>query len=302
MIRSEELRFPLSWTDQYEPYITTTVFETVEPFRTFPDAQVQLSCRGSPLTTQGRWIHGPDENPLPAEFVEASVHLSNHSIRVSTMHYQGLNFTSSLLDISRNEGLLSAFDSFMITPTSFIIDPTNPEMECEEGQSLFEFQAHRTDDFRIWYFTNAISGETVNFATHHEIGLHTGAYFSLISTISDIARERGLGTSFGRNGDWIIHDCNIDELDSVLPVFRYGLSNNQTSNQFEISLSGKDYLRPYFPEIGFEESVPNACRVAVTSWSYHVPLYVGSPLFRKYAVSFDKATNTGKICKAAVRL
>ena len=203
----------------------------------------------------------------------------------------------SALDLSPEGALSRRVESFMLTPTEFIINAWSPENECES--ELVRFQAKVMDQVNLWMFINANNNEPVIIGDRQSSTLTETDFLAFTENIAQVLNENGIRFSRGYGEKIFIHDCNnMDFLESILPVLQYNLQTLDRET-YPIELSAKEYLS-FTPrsEIRSSPELAGSCTVNVAKMEQDEVAYLGASLFRKYAVVFNSNETTARICLA----
>ena len=106
-----------------------------------------------------------------------------------------------------------------------------------------------------------------------------------------VLRDDGFSFVESSNHEILIHDCDIEQLDEILPVLEFSFTNID-GGVFTITLSGRHNLRR-------GPSASNACNFGIIpARNSLTTVRLGSSVFRKYIVGFSHRDNRAFFCLA----
>jgi len=201
---------------------------------------------------------------------------------------------TSALNMHRSGPLNGVINSFMITPNNLVLNPSTTETDCTS--ELVEVKTMEEELHDRWNVYNYISEENfqpILLSINWGIMIRSDQFESFMAEIQHVAHGLGKRTTPIVHRRYMkIYDCDIDELDPVLPSLTYSF-RTQDNTPVEIELSAREYLRPLSDN-------STICIVEIHRDLGNAPLYLGAPLFRKYAVLFDYTNLSIKVCRANV--
>ena len=195
------------------------------------------------------------------------------------------------LDLSPHSPFLRVAHSFMITPTEFIINPTDPRIECEDPTSLtYVNGVFRSRDGDRWGFQVRDAIIFIN-SNDPAIALPIRDDIQFVAAVLDALNETSIDVNRNPRSTWyprVINNCDMELLDEILPILDFAISDD-----FSIQITPKEYIRPYSgPGVDF-----NGCEINVLGAGYYGPK-IGAGLFKRHAVLFDRSTQQLGICLA----
>ena len=192
------------------------------------------------------------------------------------------------LDSSPNTPFANAAGSFMITPTSLVIQPIDNSRFCS-NTSVLNFFHGRVYHENTWSFLNQVSGRAVFIdSAVNSLTLSESAYDEFVEEVLDFETIEVFSVT---GTGMVVPNCDVEYLDTIFPVFQYTILG-ENDDMISIELSAKQYLiRP---------SHDNVCVIAIEIADDPNLLHLGAVLFQKYSLIFDNNSGRIGICEAAV--
>ena len=270
---------PISWTDKFIPHVliavnlpdNTRVSENVTIDLNSPHSLTLVSSDID--SSQGfRRVEVPSSNPQRSFQFESPLPIRTRSGEVMI----------NSLDLSPNSSFARAANSFMITQTSLVISPNFENIICGNFSLIPSGYGNGTWSFRNGLFPrqNIFLETAVN-----TISLPEQEYDAFLEEILDIETIRVYPSE---SSEMMIADCDMDQLDEILPVFQYNIQGVNGTLVY-INLSARQYLLPP----GRNGSCTISIRIAEDTRSLHI----GSVVFRKYSIWFDNQFERIGVCE-----
>ena len=241
-------------------------------------------------------VHDPEASE-PTE-VQSSIqfHTMHMGFFASVLYTSSTNTTqifpmSRLSRYARVQGLSAwffisprSFFSYLDSPGSMI--PLHCNVRTEDPQTV-----DLVPDERDWKLMLVGGQELVIDSASLDIHLPETTANAILDEARVALRDADVNFYQAEGNEILIHDCNIAQLDEVLPVLEFSFTNTD-GQTFAISLSGREYLRPY-------ASSHTVCRIGIVPTDTgSSTVRLGSSVFRKYIVGLNHSENKVFFCRA----